>query len=54
MTTYVETVGPELELSEAARLLQGSKFGSLPVTDGQRLVGILTEGDFVRWFARAD
>jgi CBS domain-containing protein len=53
MTPYVETVAPELELCEAARLLADSKFGSLPVTDQGHLVGMLTEADFVRHFARS-
>ena len=52
MTTYIETVGPDLELAEAARLLESSRFGSLPVADNGHLIGILTEADFVRYFAR--
>jgi CBS domain-containing membrane protein len=52
MTTYLETVDPDLELTEAARLLAASKFGSLPVAENGHLVGILTEADFVRHFAR--
>jgi len=53
MTPYVETVAPELELSEAAQLLVESKFGSLPVADQGHLIGMLTEADFVRYFARS-
>ena len=52
MTTYVETVGPELELTEAAGLLRASKYGSLPVAENGHLIGILTEADFVRHYAR--
>jgi CBS domain-containing membrane protein len=48
MTTYVETVSPDTELREAARQMLESKIGSLPVTDNDRLVGIVTEADFVR------
>ncbi|HLF56936.1 MAG TPA: CBS domain-containing protein [Thermoanaerobaculia bacterium] len=53
MTPYVETVAPELELSEAAQLLVESKFSSLPVADQGHLIGMLTEADFVRHFARS-
>jgi CBS domain-containing membrane protein len=53
MTTYVETVDPEDGIDEAARRMFESKLGALPVTEGGRLVGILTEADFVRHFARA-
>lgn len=53
MTTYVETVAPDTPLAEAARRMLESRIGSLPVTDGARLVGILTEADFVRSHAGA-
>ena len=39
---------PECPLAEAARLMVARKVGCLPVMEGERLVGILTEGDFVR------
>ncbi len=44
----VETVGPEMNLRSAAEIMLEYKFGCLPVTDGRRLIGILTESDFVR------
>lgn len=51
MIQNVETVSPEDELSDAARLMLEQKFGCLPVVEGRRPVGILTESDFVRWVA---
>ena len=48
MTSQVETIGPEESLAEAGRLMLESKFGCLPVTEGDRLIGIITEADFVR------
>ena len=57
MTTDVQTIGPEGPLSEAARLMSSRKLGCLPVVQDGKLVGILTEGDFVahlRSSARAD
>lgn len=52
MTTDVTTTTPETPLVEAARVLMERKIGCLPVLDNGRLVGILTEGDFVALFAR--
>ncbi len=52
MTCCVETVSPETDIREAAQLIWENKFGCLPVLNGRRLVGILTESDFVRLIAR--
>lgn len=48
MTTDPDTVEPGTPVAEAARLLFENKFGCLPVVEGTRLVGILTEADFVK------
>ncbi|MBI4818857.1 MAG: CBS domain-containing protein [Deltaproteobacteria bacterium] len=48
MTRDVETVEPDTELSEAGQLMLDNKISCLPVVDGDELVGILTEADFVR------
>ena len=42
------TTTPGTPLADAARLMAERKVGCLPVVDGEALVGILTEGDFVR------
>jgi hypothetical protein len=47
MTSDVVTVDSHQLLSEAASLMQERRIGCLPVVDGDRLVGILTESDFV-------
>jgi len=52
MATEVVTTSPDTSLIEAARLLTERKIGCLPVVDNGRLVGILTEGDFVALVAR--
>ncbi len=49
MTPDPETVGSEEEIATAGALMIENKFGCLPVEDGDRLVGILTETDFVRY-----
>lgn len=52
MTTDPESVTPDTPLAEAARLMYENKYGCLPVVEGMRLVGILTEADFVRLAAQ--
>lgn len=51
MNTAVEAIEPDTEIGEAARIMFENKYGCLPVVEGRRLVGILTEADFVRLFA---
>jgi acetoin utilization protein AcuB len=51
MNTDVATTGPDASIVEAARILTERKIGCLPVVDKGRLVGILTEGDFVALIA---
>ena len=48
MTTEPDTVAPDMPLSDAGRLLLDNKIGCLPVVEGNRLVGILTEADFIK------
>jgi len=52
MASEVVTTSPDTSLVEAARLLTERKIGCLPVVENGRLVGILTEGDFVALIAR--
>jgi CBS domain-containing membrane protein len=47
MQSDVVTIAPGVALAEAAELMSERKIGCLPVVDGERLVGILTEGDFL-------
>jgi CBS domain-containing protein len=48
MTTDPVTIGPDAPVAEAARLMLDRKIGCLPVLEDGKLVGILTESDFVR------
>ena len=52
MAGDVVTTSPDTPLIEAARLLTERKIGCLPVVENGRLVGVLTEGDFVALIAR--
>jgi CBS domain-containing protein len=45
MTRDVKVIGPERSVREAARLMDNLNVGSLPVCDGERLVGMITDRD---------
>ncbi len=53
MTRSVIVVEPERAAGEAARIMLDHKIGALPIVDGDHLVGIVTESDFVKAFADA-
>ena len=55
MTEDPVTVAPEAPVTTAARVLLERKIGSLPVRDGDEIVGILTLADALEsllWFAQ--
>jgi CBS domain-containing membrane protein len=54
MHDEVLTVSPQSTLSEAANLMLSNKVGCLPVVDGERLVGMISEADFVKQFASSE
>ena len=47
MTTEPITTTPDTTLGEAAQLMLDKKIGCLPVVKSEKIVGILTEADFV-------
>jgi CBS domain-containing protein len=47
MTSTVRTAHPSQSLAEAAEMMKGDDVGSVPVVDGGRLIGILTDRDIV-------
>ncbi len=51
MRDEVITITPDSTLSDAANLMLYNKIGCLPVVDGERLVGMISEADFVKQFA---
>lgn len=51
MTKSVIVVSPDRPIAEAARIMMDHKIGALPVVEEGRLVGIVTESDFVRAMA---
>ena len=51
MSQELHTTGPDATVAEAARVMIERKIGCLPVVDGDKLVGIVTETDFVKLVA---
>jgi acetoin utilization protein AcuB len=53
MTSSVITVGPDRDARDAAQLMLDHRIGALPVMDGGRPIGIVTETDLLRAFVRS-
>jgi acetoin utilization protein AcuB len=53
MTRVVVTIRPLAPVEDAARLMVEERIGALPVLDGSRLVGIVTETDVLQLFVKA-
>ena len=47
MTKNLVTTTPDTTLLEVARTLRENKYGALPVLEGEKLVGILTDNDLI-------
>jgi CBS domain-containing membrane protein len=48
MRSPVTTVAPETSVRQAASIMRSRKIGCLPVVEGGKLVGILTDHDLLR------
>lgn len=48
MTRDPVRVAPLTPIEEAARLMLDRRFGALPVMEGERLVGIISQGDLLK------
>jgi CBS domain-containing protein len=51
MNEPVITIAPHTSVQEAARLMMDKKIGCLPVLEGSKLVGIVTETDMLKLVA---
>ena len=52
MNVPATTISPDASIREAARIMVERHIGCLPVVDEGRLVGIVTETDFLKQIAR--
>jgi CBS domain-containing protein len=50
MTFDVVTITPDTKLKEIEKLFEKYDFNSLPVLDGDKIVGIVTKLDFIKHF----
>ena len=51
MSAEIQTTAPDTPIADAARVMIERKIGCLPVIESGRLIGIVTETDFVRLVA---
>ena len=51
MTWGAVTIGPDAPVAQAAAIMVTTRLGSLPVVEGKRLVGIVTERDVLKALA---
>ena len=51
MSAEIYTISPDVTVSDAARVMVERKIGCLPVVEGEKLLGIVTETDFVKLVA---
>jgi CBS domain-containing membrane protein len=49
MTGKVITISPNASIKDAARQMIDKKIGCLPVVEGDRLIGLVTETDMLRY-----
>lgn len=52
MTANPITVAPDVPVREAAKLMLKNKIAGLPVVDGNKVVGVITESDIFRMVVR--
>ncbi len=45
MTTNIETISPDQSVREAAGFMLSADTGSIPVTEGDKLIGMITDRD---------
>jgi CBS domain-containing protein len=49
MTPNVVTIAPDASVKDAARIMLEKKIGCLPVVEDDKLIGIITETDILRY-----
>ena len=51
MRKDISTISPEAAISEALEIMQNLWISSLPVVSDNKLMGIVTKNDMLRWMA---
>lgn len=51
MSSPAVVIGPEASVEEAAMVMAEKRIGCLPVVEGDKLIGLVTETDVLRYFA---
>jgi CBS domain-containing protein len=54
MKSDLITIQSDADVKEAAHLILQHKIGCLPVVEGERMVGLVTEADILRCYAEMD
>jgi|YNPBryantNP2012_1023418.scaffolds.fasta_scaffold43363_2 CBS domain-containing protein len=54
MKTDLITVHPDASIKEAGELMLRHKIGCLPVVEGDKMVGLVTETDVLRYYVERD
>ena len=54
MTTRVLTVGPDQDVEELAEIMVKNRINMIPVVETDRLVGVASRADVIRWMTRED
>jgi CBS domain-containing protein len=49
MTTTLTTAGPETRVEDAMAMMTTNRFRHLPILDANKLVGLVSIGDLMRW-----
>lgn len=53
MCSKVFSIAPDATIGDAARMMLDKKFSGIPVTENDKLIGIITESDIFRMLASA-
>lgn len=54
MKTNIHSIPPDTSLQDAAKMMLKYKFGCLIIVENEKLAGIITEADFMKFFVERD
>lgn len=53
MTSHPKTITPDATVQDALTLISEKRCRHLPVMDGDRMLGLISQGDITRWLVQA-